>query len=265
MSKYYNAQRNQRVYIPGSNQPFKLSRSKIDAFVKCPRCFYIDVRLGTSQPPGYPFTLNVAVDELLKKEFDLHRAKKIAHPMMQTYGIDAIPYEHKDLDKWRANFTGVQYLHEPTKFLITGAVDDVWVNPQGELIVVDYKATSKASAPSLEGDLGAQYIRQMEVYQWLLKNNEFKVSSRGYFVYLNGKKDAAAFDGKLEFDVSILPADGETAWIEPTLEKIKATLENNKIPTWHEECDFCAYYRAREGHEKKIQTEKPPKANGALF
>lgn len=274
MSKYYNANRKQRIYVPGTKEPFKLSRSKIDAFIKCPRCFYLDVRLGTSQPPGYPFTLNVAVDELLKKEFDIHRVKKTAHPMMEQYGVDAVPFEHKDMNVWRDNFNGVQYLHQPTNFIITGAVDDIWVNPQGELIVVDYKATAKRDAPSLDGDLGAQYIRQMEVYQWLLRQNGFQVSPRGYFVYVNGKKDAAAFDGKLEFDVSVLPADGDPSWIEPTLTKIKEALEG-EIPTWHEDCDFCAYHRAVSRHEadgekstpvsKKTKSKKFAADSGHLF
>ncbi len=51
----------------GQNK-FKLSRSKIDLFLECPRCFYLGNRLGVSRPPGFPFTLNSAVDALLKKE-----------------------------------------------------------------------------------------------------------------------------------------------------------------------------------------------------
>ncbi|MDP2629162.1 MAG: PD-(D/E)XK nuclease family protein [Candidatus Harrisonbacteria bacterium] len=263
MSKYYKANRNPGWNYGGSN--WKLSRSKIDAFLKCPRCFYIDNKLGTAQPPGYPLTLNVAVDGLLKKEFDIHRAKKAAHPMMEHYGIDAIPFEHPDMDSWRDNFTGVQYVHPATNFLVSGAVDDVWVNPAGDLIVVDYKATAKKDAPSLDGDLGAQYIRQMEIYQWLLKNNGFKVSPRGYFVYVNGKKDAKAFDGKLEFEISVLPADGETSWIDPVIERIKKALDSDSIPDWHEECDYCAYFRARSEHEKKSPVLETKKAKGALF
>jgi hypothetical protein len=30
--------------------------------------------------------LNIAVDELLKKEFDLHRAEGTKHPLMEQYG-----------------------------------------------------------------------------------------------------------------------------------------------------------------------------------
>ena len=74
MPKYYNPKRTKNIYDPASKNPFKLSRSKIDLFLECPRCFYLHRRLGVGRPPGYPFTLNVAVDALLKKEFDIHRA-----------------------------------------------------------------------------------------------------------------------------------------------------------------------------------------------
>ena len=33
-------------------------------------------------------------------------------------------FQHEDLDKWRANFTGVQFHHKETDLLLTGAVDD---------------------------------------------------------------------------------------------------------------------------------------------
>ncbi|MEZ4156457.1 MAG: PD-(D/E)XK nuclease family protein [Candidatus Paceibacterota bacterium] len=251
MSKFYSAKRGANWNYGGSN--WKLSRSKIDLFIECPRCFYIDNKLGTKRPPGFPLTLNIAVDELLKREFDIHRAKEQAHPMMKAYGIDAVPFSHEELDKWRENFEGVQHKHEPTGMTISGAVDDVWKNSKGELMVVDYKATAKSTKPSLEGDLGAQYVRQMEVYQWLLRNNGFEVSDTGYFVYVNGKKDAEAFDGKLEFDVMILPANGDTAWIEPTLEKIKKCLDSDSIPASSKDCDYCEYKKVCQGLEGKIK------------
>lgn len=259
-------QRFNKTFDPAGTLPHKLSRSKIDYFLECPRCFYLDQRLGVKRPDTYPLTLNIAVDALLKKEFDIHRVAKTAHPIMEKYGIEAVPFEHPKMEEWRHNFTGIQYHHLPTNILVFGAVDDIWVNPAGELIVVDYKATSKATAPTLDGDLGAQYRRQMEVYQWLLRQNKFKVSPVGYFVYVNGKKDAAAFDGKLEFDVSVLPCEGDPAWVESTLVKAKACLVNNEIPESAEDCDYCTYRlavaRAEQGKEKKSTKEVKPKTQG---
>ena len=236
-------------------------------FIKCARCMYLDVRLGVKQPDSYPLTLNIAVDALLKKEFDVHREAKTAHPYMEAYGIDAVPFEHRKMEEWRHNFTGVQYLDPATNFLVFGAVDDIWVNPAGELIVVDYKATSKASEPSLDGDLGAQYRRQMEVYQWLLAKNGFTVSRIGYFVYVNGDKDKEAFDKKLEFKVSVLPCEGDAAWIPHTLQRIKTCLSAATLPESGPNCQYCTYrlQAARieaPAAEKKPAVPRKPKTPG---
>jgi len=112
-------------YFPNSKQPFKLSRTKLDLFVECPRCFYLDQRLGLKRPSGPPFLLNSAVDHLLKQEFDIYRANGTKHPLLEKYGVDAIPIPHDELEKWRHNFTGIQYHHKKTNFLLYGAIDDL--------------------------------------------------------------------------------------------------------------------------------------------
>ena len=101
MSKFYKPQRSRNMYEPGAEKPFKISRSKIDLFVECPRCFYIDRRLGTGRPPGFPFNINSAVDTLLKAEFDVHRAAGTPHPLLEAYGLDAVPAPHDQIDAWR--------------------------------------------------------------------------------------------------------------------------------------------------------------------
>ncbi len=240
MSKYYNSKRTSGLFRPKSKKPFKLSRSKIDLFLNCPKCFYLDRRLGIGRPPGYPFTLNSAVDNLLKNEFDIHRANGSAHPLMEEYGIDAIPFQHKKIDEWRNNWKGVRHLHEPTNFLITGAIDDVWINPDKELIVTDYKATSKKKEVTLDADWQIAYKRQVEIYQWLLRKNGFKVSDTTYFVYCNGKKDKA-FNKKIEFKVKVIPYEGDDSWIEGTLKDMKKCLMQNEIPEMGDDCDYCMY------------------------
>lgn len=244
MSEYYKPKRKTNIYDPESTEPFRLSRSKIDLFVECKRCFYIDRRLGVGRPPGFPFSLNSAVDTLLKKEFDIHRAKGSKHPLMETYGLDAIPYANPKMDEWRdALRRGITYHHEKTNFIVTGGVDDVWVNPEGELIVVDYKATSKESEVNIDATWQDGYKRQMEVYQWLFRKNNFRVSSTGYFVYCNGLSDKKAFDAKLEFSIKLIPYTGNDSWIEPTLADIVATLKNIP-PLPDSDCDYCRYREA---------------------
>ncbi len=250
MSQYYTPQRVKNLYDPGlhqgsAGQAFKLSRSKIDLFLNCPRCFYLDRRLGVARPPGFPFALNSAVDHLLKLEFDIHRAKGTKHPLIKKYGVDAIPAAHEDLNIWRENFKGIQFLHKATNLIITGAIDDLWVNKKGEYIVVDYKATSKdEDINELNKDWQIGYKRQMEVYQWLLRQNDYKVSDTGYFVYCNGKTDRKAFDGKLEFDVTLIAYKGDDSWVEKTIVAAHKCLNGSKIPKAGVGCDYCSYVEA---------------------
>lgn len=253
MSQYYKKSSN--LFDPKSSAPFKLSRSKIDLFMECPQCFYLDRRLGVGRPPGFPFTLNSAVDALLKKEFDLYRNEEAPHPLTKEFGLEVIPFKHEKMDIWRNTFKGIEYLHEPTNLLITGAIDDVWVNPKGQVIIVDYKATSKTSEVNLDSDWQRGYKRQMEIYQWLFTQNGFDVSPTGYFVYCNGDVGKPVFDKKLEFDIKILPYTGDNSWIPDTLKEIKQCLLSDKIPDMNENCDYCNYRKnAVQGkvkHEKK--------------
>lgn len=250
MSVYYNPKRTKNLYDSKSKEPFRLSRSKVDDFFKCPRCFYLDRRLGISQPSGPPFALNSAVDKLLKKEFDIHRAKKTAHPLMEAYGIDAVPLAHKEIDKWRDSLRGgIQFLDKETNFLITGGIDDIWVNPKSELIIVDYKATAKDGEVGIDAEWQKAYKRQMEFYQWLFRKNNFKVSDTGYFVYCNGVTDKKAFDAKLEFDIKIIPYKGDDSWVEGKIKEIKKTLAGDDIPKPSPSCDFCQYREAVKGIE----------------
>ena len=72
------------------------------------------------------FTLNNAVDTLLKKEFDIHRAAGTAHPLMKHYGVEAVPFAHEKMDEWRDSLRrGIQYADPETNFLVTGGVDDI--------------------------------------------------------------------------------------------------------------------------------------------
>ena len=244
MSKYYKGKRTRNIFKPGEEKPFKLSRSKLDLFVTCPRCFYIDRRLGVGTPPGFPFNINTAIDHLLKKEFDEYRESAEPHPLMRDAGIDAVPCAHEKLDVWRENFKGVQVQHEATNLSIAGAIDDLWVTPSGQHIVVDYKATSKDSVVSLDAPWQDQYKRQMEIYQWLLRGNGLEVSNTGYFVYCNGRRSEPRFNQRVEFDISVIPYDGNDSWVDSCITDAHACLVSEDIPTATWNCDYCTYYSA---------------------
>lgn len=245
MSKYYNPKRTRNLFNPESDSPFKLSRSKLELFNECAKCFYIDRRLGVGRPPGFPFSLNSAVDTLLKKEFDHFRKLNQPHPLMVKNKIDAIPFSHDEMDAWRDSLRrGIIYKMPDISLIISGGVDDVWINPQGELIIVDYKATSKTEEVTLDAEWQGGYKRQMEIYQWLFRKNGFKVHDEGMFVYCNGQTDVDEFDAKLCFQIKLIPYRGSTDWVESFVLKAYECLRSDKVPDPSEDCDYCRYQEA---------------------
>lgn len=220
----------------------ELSRSKLDLFRECPRCFHDDVARGVKRPSGPPFTLNIAVDELLKKEFDVLRAAGRPHALFAGIpGLSGVvPFAHPSLDDWRFNFKGVRWLDDATGWTLFGAVDDVWVRPDGSLVVVDYKATAKA-ADLTPASLHGGYRRQAEVYQFLLRQNGFTVHREAWFVYANGDKTRAALDAALQFRMTLIPYRGDSDWVLPQFRAAVACALSPVRPAVPEGCEWCAY------------------------
>jgi len=245
------------------NKRLKLSRSKVDLYLQCPRCFYLDQKCGIKRPSGPPFTLNNAVDALLKKEFDIYREKGKSHPFIESMGIPAVPFMHEDIEKWRNNRIGIQYIHPQAIFLLYGAVDDVWQLPSGELVLVDYKAKATTGDITLEpkrkknGDLVKTdryligYQKQIEFYQWLFRMNGFSVSNTAYFLFANAQKNKEAFNDTLVFEKTLIAYEGDTSWIEPTIMAISFCLNSENIPDPGYECDYCAYREKASSFEKQ--------------
>lgn len=246
----YKPTRTRNLYDPASKLPYRLSRSKLELFQKCPRCFYFDRRLGVGIPQGPAFTLNSAVDNLLKKEFDSYRQAGKPHPLMVEHGIDAVPFAHADLEKWRdALRGGLEHHHVDTNLLVTGGIDDLWVKPTGEVVVVDYKATAKNGEITLDSQWQQAYKRQVEIYQWLLQKMGFTVCSTAYFVYCNGQMDRDEFGSKLEFKIKLIPYEADTSWVEQFVREAHKCLNAKKPPKHSETCEMWAYRAAASQHD----------------
>ncbi len=218
-----------------------LSRSKLELFLECPRCFYLDKKLNVKRPDSYPYSLNLAVDALLKKEFDAYRNTGEAHPLMKQWGIDAVPFFHPSLNDWREPMRGVRAEDDASGFTLFGAVDDIWKNGDGTLSIVDYKCSGRGPVFSGEELIRSGYRRQMEVYQWLLRRMGFPVSDTAFFVFAFPDRTPDAFNGTLRFTMSISAYSGSDAWVPESLLEARRCLERKSPPQPTDKCSWCAF------------------------
>ena len=237
------------IYTPGQEGTFKLSRSKFNDFLSCKRCFYLD-RVKGLKDPGMPgWSLNVAVDELLKKEFDLYRKEQKPHPIMLKHNLNFIPYQHKDLNTWRNSLKGgISYLDEKTNLIIHGGIDDIWFDlKEKKLVVVDYKAQSSTYPVTVSSYLDAEwhlsYKLQMDIYVHILRKMNFKVSDLTYFYVCNGEKTNDKFDNRINFKTTLIPYRVDTSWIDSKLIEMKKILNLDSPPEIEKTCEKCAYLK----------------------
>jgi len=236
--------------MKGKQMATSLSRTAIEQYIRCPKCFYFHRKLGLKPPSMVPLTLAVATDALLKNEFDAVRKSASTHPLWLREKLNVLAFDHPDIDLWRNNFKGIRVKWSGSDIEIFGAVDDVWINNDThELHVVDYKSTSKQGIPTIEGGFGDGYKRQMEIYQWLLRSSGYNVSPVGYFLYVNGIKQGGFYDkylvGNMRFETNIIVYQGNASWVEQTIANSIDCLASAEIPASGSNCDSCRYFKER--------------------
>ena len=241
--------RKSSFYDKKSNTPFKISRSKFSNFLNCKRCFYLDRVIGLKEPSMPGWALNIAVDELLKKEFDQYRKEQKPHPIMLKHKLEFVPYQHKDLDVWRNSLKGgISYLDQKINLILHGGIDDVWFDlKEKKLVVVDYKAQSSNYPITINSYLRSEwhlnYKLQMDIYVHILRKMNFNVSDTSYFYVCNGEKTNNKFENKIDFKTTLVPYTVNTSWIEEKLYEMKKVLNLDEPPAINPCCEKCAYLK----------------------
>ena len=221
----------------------KISRSGLKLFLDCPRCFWLDLHHKIKRPPGYPFTLSIAVDYLVKKEFDTYREKGQLPPVLKNYGIkDAKLYNGEDLSEWRNNFKGISYFDENLNAYFYGAVDDVLEFSDGSLGVIDYK-----SSGAKEITIYDDYQKQMDVYNYILKQKGHETYPEAFFIFYKVIKEGeTAFNKALKFTEEVRSVKVNTDWVGSTFENAIETARSDIPPASGTSgkngyCDHCHF------------------------
>ena len=216
----------------------KLSPNSLNLFLECPRCFWLEKREKIRRPPPYPYALNMAVDILLKKEFDQYRKKGEKHPLLIANNIPAKLFPNQELLKqWRSNFSGIRYYDSNLDATLFGAVDDVLEFEDGKLAPLDYKSTGSKVANVYD-----RFQLQMDTYTYLLEKNGFSTTKKGYLAFYivereDGFKDRLPFKKELH-EIETNPSD-----IPELFEDAVSLLRKEDPPPHNSDCPFGQWFK----------------------
>ncbi len=228
--------------VKAAKDQVTLSRSQLDLFTECPRCFWLQNRHGVKQPKSFPFALNNAMDLLLKAEFDEYRAAGRLHPVLAEHGVQGKLFEDTEtLNEWRNNFRGLRWKDPKTGHTLFGAVDDLLEFPDDSLAVVDYK-----SSGAKEATVYPSYQLQMDVYTYLLQRMGYRTAPKAYFAFFMVVKDAG-FKGRLPFRGQILEVSPQPDHVHELFKKAVALAQSDAKPASGSECGLCRWDHEADG------------------
>tara|TARA_B100000963_G_scaffold354462_1_gene371033 strand:- start:909 stop:1646 length:738 start_codon:yes stop_codon:yes gene_type:complete len=230
-----------KLYINDNLTPFSISRSKIDLYFDCQRCFYLDQKHGIRRPHGTPLVINNFVVKHFKNILEDFRKKQIFFPESSKINRKLIPSNNKLLENWTHPFKGVSYIDKKTNLKIKGNLDDVWVcENTGESFPVIIKSTSRKKDIH-SSNIWPGYWKQLSLYSYLLARNSITTGSFGILLYLNASENLPRKLKKIDFELLIFEKKLDCTWIEPTFDKIYKMLNSMKVPLNSYSCKYCNY------------------------
>ena len=245
--------RHRGKFDKNNKEPYELSRSRIENFVRCKGCFYMEQVEGIKFPSIPGFNINEATDVLLKRDFDKYRAIGEPHPFLVANERDyLIPFKHEHFELWTQSLhfgakDRLNFVHANTNLKVGGGLDDVWLNINTNCLhIVDYKSTSQKSDKgpiTLDDFWKASYKRQMDLYVWVLRQKGFHVDDMGYFLYCDGDRFSdyeflSSNMASMNFKMTLIEYQTNNSWIEPTLNQITECLHKSKRPDHSERCEY---------------------------
>ena len=198
----------------------------------CPKCFWLQLRKNLKRPEGIFPSLPSGMDRILKDHFDSFIGKQILPPELVKHNVDAKLFEDKKLlDKWRDYKRGIEWKDEKGNIL-KGAVDNILIKDD-KLIVLDYKTRGY----EVKEDTHEHYRDQMDLYNLLLRKNNFKTQDYSYLLFYHPDK---VVDNIFLFHTALIKIDVNIKHAEKIWESAIELLDGN-MPAASRECEYCRY------------------------
>ncbi len=212
----------------------QLSPNSLNLFLECPHCFWLEKNLNIKRPSPYPYTLNAAVDGVLKEEFDTYRQKKMIHPLLDDTNLKLFSNQRL-LNQWRNPEAGIRFYDEKLKATLIGAPDDVVEFQDGKVAPLDYKSTGNKIAKVYD-----MFQLQMDVYSFLLEKNGYKTKKKGYLAFYVIDKSKGFVD-KIPFQKKIVEIETNPGDVYDIFKDAVKALALEQPPKHSRDCTFAKW------------------------
>lgn len=219
-----------------------LSKSSLEVFQSCPRCFWMDKMAKSPRPRGIFPGLPKGIDRVMKEMVE----RQVAAGMPVSYldGSKASPFADraalKLFQSWRT-FQTVVDIGQDRMVKAWGELDDLLVHSDGTVSPWDFK--SKGDAPEDAVEYSQKYYQlQADMYQLVLAGQGLKCSGFCYFTYV---WPVEIQERNIQFDhwTVRIPADSVRA--RKVLAQAVDCLEG-PCPVSSTECEYCAFVDKRK-------------------
>ncbi len=213
---------------PKKSKKIWLSATGIENSKRCPRCFWLQYHKKIRQPEGIVSRLANRFDTVIKKYFDLYRAKGGLPPMV----------ENKVNGKLQYPFQERYFYHYNDDYGLWGRLDECLISDEGTYTPVDHKTAS--SDPNTKEMIPA-YQTQLDIYALLLEKNHRPSSGIGHLIYFYPAEGKKLHDGfPMQVTVKTLKTNTQQALTE-LLKAIK--ILEAPMPKPSKDCPFCTWHK----------------------
>lgn len=215
--------------------PYKFSPSSLSLLKECPRCFWLRFNKNIKRPAGIFPSLPSGMDKILKIHFDSFMEKNKLPPELckNKECKDLKLFNNKELLKeWRSNFKGIPWTDKEGN-LFRGAIDNL-LKKGDKLIVLDYKTRGYP----LKEDTAGHYQDQLDIYNLLLRKNNYKTEDYAYLLFYHPKE--VNKKGNVIFNTDLVKMNINIKNAENIFKKAIKTLKG-KMPKASDECEYCGW------------------------
>lgn len=214
----------------------KLSPSRLNLFLDCTRCFWLENIKGIFRPDGVFPSLPSGMDIAIKAHFDRFRKLGELPPEIKGKVVGKLLGDEELITKMR-DWKTFSFEDKEMGVIFRGGLDDCLVHESAH-IPIDFKTRGF----KLEEDSSGYYQNQLDCYALLLEKNGFKQPGFAYLVYYIVKE--VKKNGAVKFDIRVVKIDTDSKRAMDLLRKAVEVL-NGPMPEPSDECEFCRWRNER--------------------